>query len=899
MESTLRGSRLPTLDNRRSACPPGPLRRQLKRLLRAGTFGLLAMNTPAALAQSATEDGTPEASSRERIDEDSRTTVIVTGNRASLASAQAVKRDKLEIVDSVVADDIIKLPDFSVTDALQRVTGVQITQDRGEGANVTIRGLTQMETTLNGRELFTAGSGRTLNFDDIPAEMVSGIDVYKTSSANQVEGGVGGTVDLRTHRPFDFRGPEIVGSGRLLDDDLADRYGRQFSALASDRWETPRLGEFGALVNVSYQKRGWREDQKSEGNPVARTDLIPGSTVIAPNGTSETTSIGERERTAASIVLQWRPSDALEFYAEGNYSKFKTIQNSYQINVTASPGFAAGSPTLFPGTNDLKSITWTNAPVSILSFARDTVDRTRQEAVGGTWTGGPVTLKADLSYTESFNSLFFSGPFLAGTAANFTQDLSTRIPGSAVTGTDLLDPANISYTGIAYRTQAFDGDLTTARFDGEYELPGGFFNTLLAGVRYARRSATDAPGLIVADADLTGVSAASKPGFVMPNPYGNFFPGGGPSIRNFIVGNLDEARNAVGLRNAFGITAPIPASNPLGIWHIGEETEAGYLMAKFKGERLPLDGNIGLRVVSTQESVSGNQSVPTTGAVAPIDLNRSYTDFLPSLNLRYLLTEDLYLRAAVSKTVTRPNFDQLSPSLTLIRNSITPSLNQGTAGNPGLKPVRADNFDVAVEKYFAPTTSIYLTGFVKKVDGFVETVSSPEIHDGAAYQVSRPQNGAAGNIRGFEVGYQEFFDFLPGWLRGFGVQANYTYVDSANPDQISGESVPLQNLSKHSCNLVGMYEMGGVSARLAYNWRSKFLSSVSNIVSVGSLPIYTDAYGWLDASVSYRISDRITLSVEGTNLLGTVRNSYYGVKTRPQSALADDTQISGTATIRF
>lgn len=876
-----------------------PRHLHLNPLCSAGAAVLLAFGMQAAHAQSATESDAL-AGSDERDEDAKHMTIVVVGNRESLASAQAIKRDKLEIVDSIVADDIIKLPDFSVTDALQRITGVQITQDRGEGANVTIRGLSQMETTLNGREVFTAGAGRTLNFDDVPAEMVSGIDVYKTSSANLIEGGVGGTVDLRTHRPFDFQGAEFVGSGRLLYDDLADRDGRQFSALASDRWETPSLGQFGALLNVSYQKRGWREDQKSEGNPVARTDLIPGTTVIAPNGTSETTSIGDRERTAASLVLQWRPSEAFEFYAEGNYTKFKTIQDSYQINVTASPSFVAGSPTLFPGTNDLKSITWTNAPISILSFARDTVDWTKQGAVGGSWTGGRLTLKADLSYTESFNSLFFSGPFFAGRAAKFTQDLSARIPASAVTGTNLLDPANFAYTGIAYRTAPFDGDLGAARLDAEYQLPPGFFNTLFAGVRYAKRSANDAPGLIFADAALTGISAASRPGFVMPNPYGNFFVGEGtPSIRNFIVGNLDEARNPGALRSAFGITAPIPASNPLGIWHIDEETESAYLMARFKGQGLPLDGNIGLRAVSTQESVVGNQSVPTTGAVAPIGLNRSDTDFLPSVNLRYLLTEDLYLRASASKTVTRPNFDQLSPSLTLIRNSINPSLNQGSAGNPELKPVRADNFDVAVERYFTPTASIYLTGFLKKVDGFVETVSSPEIHDGATYQVSRPQNGAAGDIQGFEVGYQQFFDFLPGWLSGFGMQANYTYVDSANPDQISGENVPLQNLSKHSCNLVGMYETEDVSVRLAYNWRSKFLSSVSNIVGVGALPVYTDAYGWLDASVSYRASDRVTVSVEGTNLLGTVRNSYYGVKTRPQSAIADDTQISGTVTVRF
>jgi iron complex outermembrane recepter protein len=157
--------------------------------------------------------------------------VVVVGLRASVATAQAVKRDSYEIVDAVAADDIEKLPDFSVTDALQRITGVQIARDRGDGTAVTVRGLTQMETTLNGREVFTAGTGRTLDFADIPAEMVSSITVYKTSSAAQIEGGVGGLVDLRTRRPFDFEGHEFIASVRTVHGDLVIRALRSIPGL--------------------------------------------------------------------------------------------------------------------------------------------------------------------------------------------------------------------------------------------------------------------------------------------------------------------------------------------------------------------------------------------------------------------------------------------------------------------------------------------------------------------------------------------------------------------------------------------------------------------------------------------------------------------------------------------
>jgi TonB-dependent receptor len=181
----------------------------------------------------------------------------------------------------------------------------------------------------------------------------------------------------------------------------------------------------------------------------------------------------------------------------------------------------------------------------------------------------------------------------------------------------------------------------------------------------------------------------------------------------------------------------------------------------------------------------------------------------------------------------------------------------------------------------------------------VTTISNPEVHEGEVYQVSRPQNTSSATVKGLEFGYQQFFDFLPGWMSGLGVQANYTFVDSETPSTILGGNAPLQNLSRHSANLVGMVERGRVSARIAYNWRDRFLSGITNVVDIGSLPVYTQAYGWLDASLGYRISDQMSIAVEGTNLLNTMRKSYYGEATRPQSAWLNDRQISVTATIRF
>lgn len=823
---------------------------------------------------------------------------VVFGKRASLMSAQEIKREKIEIVDSVVADDINNLPDTNVTDSLQRISGVQILRDRGEGAGVAIRGLTQMETTLNGREVFTAGWGRNFDFADAPAELVAGIDVYKTPSADHIEGGIGGQIDLRTRRPFDYDDDQIVGTVRETYGDLAQRFEPQYSALLSSRWDTADSGEFGFLLNAVKQRRGWREDQKITGSPLSRDDIISGQTIVVPNGTSETTSIGLRERTAASAMLQWRPSHDTELYAEASYAKLKTIQDSYQINVSASPTFVAGTPVLFPGTNDLQSITWTDAPASALSFARDTTDETKQAAIGGSWSGRALSLNTDLSYTKSHNYLFFSGLLLGSTAAEFSHDLSTSIPSTRISGTNLLDPSNFQFANVLYRTRPFDGELSAGRLDGEYLLNGDFFDSLHAGVRLARRHATDSPGLIFADANTGAIPATSMPEFITTNPYDDFLPGS-TSIGSYLVGDISSARDATALRDSFGISDPIPESNPLGIWDIDERTQAAYLMANVLSPLQTLDGNIGMRVVRTHETVKGNQNVPSSNTIVPINVNNVYLDYLPSVNLRYQLQDGLYLRASVSKTITRPNFDLLSPSLTLVRNLFNPELNQGGAGNPELKPVRSNNLDLALERYFNPTTSVHLTGFLKKVDGFVTMVSNPELHDGEVYQVSRPQNSEPADIKGAEIGYQQFYDFLPGWFSGLGLQLNYTYIDSETLNNTLGEAAPLQNLSKHSYNIIAMYEKAKVSARIAYNWRDKYLSSVANIVGVGAVPVYTKAYGWMDASFRYQFNDAIAVTLEGLNLLRTRRESYYGVETRPQSYWLNDRIYSAAVTAQF
>lgn len=832
--------------------------------------------------------------------QDSPQVVVVEGKRAGLMTAQQIKRDQLAIVDPVVADAIQTLPDFSVTDALQRVTGVQIARDRGEGGSVAIRGLTQMETTLNGREVFTAGTGRNLDFADVPAETVAGIDVYKSGMAEQIEGGLGGTIDLRTRRPFDFAGRQLAGTARLVRSELAGHAQPQWSLLASDRWRGTGGAEFGALLNLVHQRRAWREDQNSFGAPVLRGDLVPGRQVAVASGTTESASIGRRERDAAAATLQWRPAPGVELYAEGRYERFFTRQDTYQITLGIAPAFAPGSVTLFPRTSDVSGVSWIGAPASILSFARDTVDRNRALALGGSWQSGALRLKADLSHSGSHNALYFAGPTLTGKTATLRTDWSGPQPAVTLPGDELLDPGRLQVANIAYRYRPYDGKLNALRLDASYRLDG-WIESLSAGVRVGRRAAGNAPGLVAGDTPVPGgLLLSAVPGLAAAYPFARYFPDGGQGVSNYLVGDLGLARDAAALRRLVGLNAPLPvAGGALGVWHIREQTDAAYVQARFNGGALPLDGNAGLRLVRTRVAVDGMQSLPSSGAIVPIAIDHAYHDYLPSLNLRYRLGADLYLRGAASKSVTRPDFNQLSPSLTLVPNSITPSANSGSAGNPALQPLRANNLDVALERYLGPAASATLTVFHKRVAGFISSASRPETHDGAVYLVSRPYNSARAIIKGAELGYQQMYGFLPGWLGGLGLQANYTFVDSATPSSLLGADVPLTNLSRHSANLVGIHERGPCSARLAYNWRGRFLSGITSVVGLGALPVYTDGYGWLDASFGYKVHPGLTVTIEGGNLLRTVRRANFNSGTRPQSLWTNDRQVSVTALFRY
>ncbi|TCP96671.1 TonB-dependent receptor [Sphingomonas sp. PP-F2F-A104-K0414] len=894
---------------------------------------------PASVADAQQTSGTaaPSADQGQAVDTapvaaEAGDDIVVTGVRASLQSAQNIKRNSAQIVDSIVAEDIGKLPDRNIAEALQRISGIQIQRNFGEGSSVAIRGLTQVRTELNGRDIFTAsGSSNALSLEDVPSELLAGIDVYKNPSADLIEDHLSGTINFRTRKPFDFDAFKISGSATNTYYDLIKKSQPAASLLVSDRWNTG-IGEIGMLASASYQKTNFRQDTIStepfytldESNPgdAATAALLgrTGQTTTLPHGTGIGEVFGDRRRLGIDVSLQWRPTDTLEFTGEvfRNDYKLRSYGYSYFAYTSgASITPLAGAPFTYAPNGDFQSGTFTNVPIGNNTSLGSRHSVTTDYSLNGKWKPtANLTITGDLQYVDSKTDNLNSIVGLSGVATTLTQDISGEIPSFQIASADgLANPATYSNGFYLDNLNNSKGTDKVGRLDGEYRFDGGILSSIKAGFRFAdRRNRTSDTGYRYTG--LTG--AATNLRYV---DLSGFFRGQADLFGDIQAFSLPTVLDYDATRASLGI-ATTPSYVPSGTNTQAQKTYTGYAAAFFKADDLPvpIDGNIGVRVVQSKVAVSGfyqqvdlitaPDGTQSTAAPTFTEVNEAtkYTSVLPSLNVRGRLTDWLQLRFAASKNISRPNFNQLNPSLTITEPG-TAQIDQQhvtSTGNPYLKPMKSTNFDASLEWYFAKSGSLTVAGFYKDISNYIQTVITPRdvtFTDGvtATYDVTTYSNAAKAKVKGAEVAYQQFFDFLPGPLAGLGVQANFTYVDSEAPSPASDGPVTqlsLEGLSKYNYNLIGIYERGIVSARVAYNWRSEFLVTTS-ANGTGNLPQFQKASGQLDASITANVTPHLSLTLNGTNLTNTVRSTYYGITTRPRDSIMSDRQISGVARITF
>lgn len=862
-------------------------------------------------------------------------TIVVTGVRASLETAQTIKRNATQVVDSIVADDIGKLPDRNIAEALQRITGIQVQNNKSEGSSIAIRGLTQVRTELNGRDIFTAGGVNTLNLEYVPSELLAGVDVYKNPSADMIEDQLSGTINLKTRKPFDFAGSKFSASLSENYYDFAKKLKPSATLLLSDRMNTS-IGEIGGMVSVVFQQTAYRNQQDQTEpfytlDPTNATDAATlatlgrtGKVTTIPHGGGFNDNWGPRQRIGVDTVLQWRPSDSVEATFEWFHNDFKytnvgtsffatPVSDSTSIyNGTMQP--LAGAAFTFDDTGTFTSGTWTNVNIGDYHFRNGNKSTNDDATLNVKWdVNNHLAVSADLQYGHSdASSTFWLVQYgVSGAGNTFYQDIRGAfatmhigLGGGAVTNPALYTNSSVM---DSFGTQA--GEDKTARLDAEYKFDNSILKSIKVGVRFARRNN---------HGDSNQFQYVSESGSATnPEVY---------STTDFMRGRADVGAGFVAfdhlLMRSFGATSSAYGISAPGDWlttgnsYVALKTFAGYAVGFFDTELagIPIDGNVGVRVVDTTESAAGYYQLSpqiivggkqTLGdpVTTPISLGQDYIKALPSFNVRAHLNDDLQLRFAVSQNLARPTFDQLNPSLS-INEPISTELglyHTASGGNPYLKPMMSLNFDTSIEWYFNQSSSVTLAGFYKTVDGFVQSGLSERnitFPDGntVLYHVTSYSNVADATIKGFELGYQQFFDFLPGALKGLGVQANLTFVDSQAPSPAASGPVttlPLINLSKWSYNVVAVYELNGVSARLAYNWRSKYLE-VPNDSGVGNLPRMDKPYGQLDGSLGYDINEHFAVSLDARNINDALVRTYFGLTNRPRNVEMGDRRIGLT-----
>ena len=955
-----------------------------------------AASAPAAAAASETKPQ-PTGKSDVKLD-----TVIISGRRAALETAQRIKQDADEVVDSIVAEDIGKLPDRSVTEVLQRVVGVTIDRNMSrsdpehfsvEGSGVNIRGLSYVRSELNGRDTFSANGGRSLNFEDVPPELMAGVDVYKNPSAVQIEGAIGGLVNLRTFMPFDFTGFKGAMSLQGNYTELQRKTSPAGSALLSDRWDSD-FGQFGALLSLAHSVSTTRTDE-IQVDPYFKIDPTGGTnrTQWVPKGMSWRTNEYERTRDGLYGALQWKKNDlssSLSYFE----SKYKMHWDESAIfgqtdpwNIAVDGGTYTQNNVMTRGS--LREATATNGGIN---FGADTRSAnrdsgTKELAWNLKWKANErwsfnTDVQLIRSKTESFDSTVATGVLMP----KETLDLTGSVPRIAFDSSDLASLADPSKYYWGFTQDHADKSKASSkawRGDAKFLFEDPVLIDLQFGVRLTDRDATTTNSMGPSKNTynwsaitqpwmkgwyLNNMAMLSDPRFsggTYTHQFSNFFGGSAtaPSLILPTVGMargypdsyaalhqysiaMCEEKNGVGSSTCTNFWTPSTFGvDPAGTNEQHETTQAAYGQLRFGFDdwKFPVDGNIGMRLVRTHMEAKGYTilSVASTGITSgqtlggvaipglssfasPIDFEQTYTNVLPSLNLKMKASSQLQFRLGMAQAIARPDFSQLQAystmdmsydkhtsgsQLIIDRVKLT-----GTAqGNPALKPTKSDQIDLTSEWNFSKNGSFTVAVFNKQLkDVIVNQTSTVQLTDSSGtpvnFTVTSPVNGAKGFARGFEVAYQQYFDKLPGWLAGFGMQANYTFVHSkTKPYQstysplCSGTSfsadnlnlnsngcdtdgrtfgdLPLAFLSRDTYNLALLYDRGPLSARVAYNWRSKYLQGVNvNGTNGGNgqddagnsvayaLPTWSDAYGQLDAGISYSITDNLKVSLEGKNL---------------------------------
>ncbi|WP_181902262.1 TonB-dependent receptor [Thalassotalea euphylliae] len=875
----------------------------------------------------------------------------ITGIRSSLAHAMENKRNAGSIQDGIAAEDVGKFPDQNVAESLQRLPGVAISRQNGEGSKLTIRGFGPEFNLVqvNGRTIATTGTDRSLDFQVLPSELIAGSDVVKAPMASIQEGSIGGYVNVKTARPKSSPGFKAVGSIHTKYSELSDDIGPRVSGIVSNTFMDNR---FGVLIGFTHQENTNRIDSAETSRwSTVTASAIEGDikdlngNVITPehlwypgryrfNLTEE-----HRERSGANVTIEFAQTDDIAHTVDFLYSDFKReeLRQGMQIplhrsgwrNVVASNNLTAIRGEKF-GNHPLDGQFGESGEVS-----ETIVFGYHLNAVVGNFTFDFDAFKSKADATIITHNYV---PNLIDATQEIGNDV---IKYDLVGGGNLLDyQSNIDISNTsnvrAHFNTLFDerleDDVAELKFDARYETDEGTLTSIDTGVAYSSREKTLGHYRIQSGCgnkdvinpistcntffDLDDSLFKTNDSHFLSEESGDF-------PRQFIlVADVQKYLDAIGtLRQEPNWTDKF-LSRPRSTATEEEKTSA-YVQFNFKGELgdYTWSGNAGARYVDveTVSSGYGQNRIAIEHAVdkndnsiqidvlyselSQISKKHRYDEVLPSVNFKLDFQNGYNLRFAGSKVISLPTISDISVSATY--NDIRASNFSTVKGNPFLLPYEATQFDLSLEYYSENGDSYALNLFTKTLDSFISTQTTPDTTpnvyiDGKEVDasidipefgplvelVTQKSNRAGGDITGVELAFLHNFDYLPSVFDGFGIQANFTYLDAedknAEPIGIEGINDPgvaLEGFSETSYNVVAFYEKDRIQARFAYNWRDDFLLARSGTRN-GGLPEHVEAYGQLDASFSYDVTEDVTILFEAINITNERLYEYVDVQER-------------------
>lgn len=922
---------------------PGKLRpRHMSRALGMLLGATTALTAIGAHAQTAAPEpvGAPDqAEPQSGAEQD----IVVTGFRGSLARALQLKRESTGVVDSIVAEDIAKFPDNNLAESIQRVPGIAISRDQGQGRSVSVRGLGGDFTAVrvNGMESQTttdgyngANRGRAFDFNVFASELFTRIDVRKTASADLPEGSLGATVDLTTSRPLDFNRFTAVVSLEGGYNDQAKKVDPRVSGLIAGQFAG---GMLGVLVSAAYTRQSGNFQQSNSGDwnqgtgdggycdPVARPGPCAGTNLAAYNLASSASVYNPRfvryvqgrgttERLGVTGSLQWQPSDRTNIVLDILYSDYKVERDDWALEPIgfsrgASQGGKPETIVRDAAVDDKNSLVYGlfdnvdlrsehNRDNFRTKFYQVTLNA--QQKFGDRLTLDAIVGHADSDFDnfvdistqiDSFNVKNFSydlrGP-LGQTAPAINWGIDVTNPANWYFGPRVTQPGGTGPTGpeIRLRPNYIDNTNTTARGSLTWEASDAL--KLLAGAEYKvykfeSRSLRYRDGESNFPAIPAGYSIQSLTeqfcGFeAFEMPAGNTKCWTTPNINAYqaaynIFSNSGRTTLSDSVSAARGDNRSVKEEDTSIFATARWDTQLGGM--RFRGD-------LGGRYVITHQTSNFLTTVPVSvdpSGIAPTEVQRTYRNFLPSMNLVLEPIDDLVLRLSAAKVMSRPPLASLASARTV---SVSGGSRTVTSGNAFLEPFKANNVDVSIEWYPAPGAILSLGAFYKDISTYIQsdTVTAPysttglpaewlagtEVSVNDDFVITNVINTPGGPLKGFELNLQYPLTFLPGALSGFGVLANYTYVDS-KIDYKAGQTfftATLLNLSKNSYNATVYYEKYGFQARASVNYRDKFLTGVPAAFNQDVAGTRSAIY--VDASISYDISKRLTVSADAINL---------------------------------